>query len=64
MEKKNVGGVIVQVSRLPKNIGEAMNKLIAGEFIDVHVIAVTKDGRVVSTSTKGVPDLIRAHDRL
>lgn len=56
------GGVIVQVSRLPKNIGEMMNKLLSGEIVAMHLIAVTKDDSVIHTSTEGIPDYIRVND--
>ena len=54
--------VIVQVDRLPQNIGDMMRKYLAGELVNMHVIAVTKDQLVIRASTEGIPDYIRQND--
>ncbi|MBI2278312.1 MAG: hypothetical protein HYU74_13255 [Dechloromonas sp.] len=55
-------GVIVRVARLPKNIGEMMNKLLSGELNAMHVVAVTRAGQVVRTSTGDIPEFVKIND--
>lgn len=56
--------VIVPMTRLPENIGRMLNMYLSGEVTSLHIIGTTSDGRVISASTKGIPDLIRGHDSL
>lgn len=64
LERANTAekGVVIQVSRFPKNIGEMLNRFIKGDVISLHMVGVTRDGRVINTSTSGIPDDIRRHD--
>lgn len=62
MDKIGSRGVIVNVSRLPANIGEMLNRFMSGDVVSLHIVGVTKDEKVISVSTNGIPDLIRKHD--
>lgn len=55
-------GVVIQVSRFPKNIGHMLNRFIAGDVISLHMVGVTREGGLINTSTSGIPDDIRRHD--
>lgn len=62
MDKINASGVIVNVSRLPKNIGDMLNRFLSGDVTSLHLIGTTNDGKVISTSTAGMLDEIRKND--
>ena len=55
-------GVIIQVSRLPKNIGDIINKFLSGDVVAMHLIGVTKNDEVIRASSDGIPDYIRIND--
>lgn len=54
--------VVVQLSRLPENIGEMLNRFLSGDVTSLHLIGATKDGKVISTSTAGMLNEIRKND--
>lgn len=55
-------GVIVHVSRLPKNIGDMMNRFLSCELTAMHLVAVTRTGEVIRTSAGAIPEYIRVND--
>ena len=55
-------GVIVPMTRLPENIGRMLNMYLAGELDAMHIVACTKDGRILNTSAGNMPNVILKHD--
>lgn len=54
--------VIVPITRLPENIGQMMNMYLSGEVTTMHIIAITKDEKIINTSVGDVPNVMVEHD--
>jgi hypothetical protein len=54
--------VIVPMTRLPENIGRMLNMYLSGEVTTMHILAVTKDEKIINTSVGNVPNVMAKHD--
>jgi len=60
--KMNTREVIVPMTRLPENIGRMLNMYLSGEVTTMHILAVTKDEKIINTSVGNVPNVMAKHD--
>ena len=49
---------------LPDNVFKMVEDYMHGKLITIHIVGVTDDGRVISTSAGNVPASLARHDDL
>ena len=49
---------------LPENIFQMIESYMLGDLSCIHILGVTRDGRIINTSAGDVPDVMRKHDSI